>query len=105
MSEEETKRLFGDTMRTRNRAIRDLLPDLEQLRRYGLPVWETEEELAEALKISLKELRFYAIHRRAERYPHYVAFTLPKRGGGQRLIMAPKAHQRAAKGLTPACLR
>ena len=90
LTEEEAKRLFGDTMRTRNRAIRDLLPDPDQLRRYGLPPWETEEELAEALKISLKEMRFYAIHRRAERYPHYVAFTLPKRSGGQRLIMAPK---------------
>jgi retron-type reverse transcriptase len=90
LTEEEAKRLFGDTMRTRNREIRDLLPDPAQLRRYGLLPWQTEEELAEALQISLNELRFYAIHRRAERYPHYVAFTLPKRSGGQRLIMAPK---------------
>jgi hypothetical protein len=90
LTEDEAKRLFGDTMRTRNREIRDLLPDPAQLRRYGLPPWETEEELAEALQISPSELRFYAIHRRAERYPHYVAFTLPKRTGGERLIMAPK---------------
>jgi hypothetical protein len=90
LTEEEAKRLFGDTLRTSNREIRDLLPDLAQLQRYGLPTWQTEDELAEALKISRNELRFYAIHRRAERYPHYVAFTLPKRGGGERLIMAPK---------------
>ncbi len=66
LTEEEANRLFGDTMRTRNREIRDLLPDLTQLKHYGLPPWKTEEELAEALGISLNELRFYAIHRRAE---------------------------------------
>jgi RNA-directed DNA polymerase len=95
LTEEEARRLFSDTMRTRNQTIRDLLPDTAQLKRYGLPRWETEEEVAEALEISLNELRFYAIHRRAERSPHYVTFTLPKRTGGERLIMAPKQRLKA----------
>jgi hypothetical protein len=90
LSEEEADRLFGDTMRTRNRELRDLLPDPAQLKRYALPRWETEEDLARALGVSLNELRFYAIHRRAERYLQYVAFTMPKKNGGERLIMAPK---------------
>jgi hypothetical protein len=87
---EEAKRLFGETMRTRNRDLRDLLPDTAQLKRYGLPRWESEDDLAKALQISPNELRFYAIHRRAERFSQYVAFTMPKRHGGERLIMAPK---------------
>src|SRR5262249_32528350 len=90
MTEEEARRRFSETMRTRNRELRDLLPDVEQLKRYGLPVWKTEEDVAKALEVSLNELRFYAIRRRAERYPQYVAFSMPKRGGGERLIMAPK---------------
>jgi RNA-directed DNA polymerase len=90
MPEDEAKRFFSDTMRSRNRGLRDLVTDPAQLKRFVLPPWETEEQVAEALGMSLKELRFYAIHRRAERYPHYVAFTMPKRNGGERLIMAPK---------------
>src|SRR5437016_4372698 len=86
----EAERLFGGTMRTRNRNLRDLLTDEEQLKRYSLPIWRTEEELAAALGISLKELWFFAIHRERERQPHYITFSIPKRSGGKRLIMAPK---------------
>src|SRR5438445_366140 len=84
----EADRLFGGTMRTRNRNLRDLLTDEEQLKRYSLPIWRTEEELAAALGISLKELWFFAIHRERERQPHYITFSIPKRSGGKRLIMA-----------------
>lgn len=90
MSVAEAERLFGGTMRTRNRNLRDLLPDEEQLKRYNLPVWKTEEDVAKALGISLRELWFFAIHREKERQPHYVTFAIPKRSGGKRLIMAPK---------------
>jgi len=95
MSVSEAERLFGGTMRTRNRNLRDLLTDEEQLQRYGLPIWKTEEELAAALGISLKELWFFAIHRERERQPHYVTFSIPKRSGGKRLIMAPKRRLKA----------
>lgn len=95
MSNDEARRRFGDTMRTRNRELRDLLPDAQQLERYGLPNWESEAELAQALGVSLNELQFYAIHRRAERHPHYIAFTMSKRNGGERLIMAPKTRLKA----------
>jgi hypothetical protein len=90
MSVTEAERLFGGTMRTRNRNLRDLLTDEAQLKRHDLPVWKTEEDLANALGISLKELWFFAIHREKERQPHYVTFAIPKRSGGKRLIMAPK---------------
>jgi len=95
MSVAEAERIFGGTMRTRNRNLRDLLTDEEQLNRYGLPVWKTEEDVAKAVGISLKELWFFAIHRERERQPHYVTFAIPKRSGGKRLIMAPKRRLKA----------
>jgi len=95
MSVAEAERLFGGTTRTRNRNLRDLLTDEEQLNRYGLPVWKTEEDVAKAIGISLKELWFFAIHRERERQPHYITFAIPKRSGGKRLIMAPKRRLKA----------
>jgi hypothetical protein len=95
MARQEAARLFSGTMRTRNRALRDLLPDEEQLQRHGLPVWKSEDDLAAALGISLKELRFHAIHRQRDRFFNYVRFAIPKRGGGHRVIMAPKRRLKA----------
>lgn len=102
MGRDEAARLFGGTLRTRNREIRDLLPDEEQLRRYGLPLWRTEADLAAALDVSVRELRFFSIHRQKERVRHYVSFAIPKRSGGQRVILAPK---RRLKRLQRALLR
>ncbi|HYO52606.1 hypothetical protein [Archangium sp.] len=95
MGASEARRLFAGTLRTRNQHIRDLLPDEEQLQRLGLPLWRTEEDLATALGISVGQLRFFSIHREAERVPHYVTFSIPKRNGGRRLIMAPKRRLKA----------
>jgi retron-type reverse transcriptase len=95
MDKEEAARLFSGTMRTRDRTLRDLLPDEEQLKRHGLPVWKSEDELAAALGVSVKELRFYAIHRQRDRFFNYVRFAIPKRGGGHRVIMAPKRRLKA----------
>jgi hypothetical protein len=86
----DANRLFSATMRNRDPHIRDLLPDQEQLKRFGLPLWKTEQDLAELLALSVGHLRHYSIHRDAERVCHYVTFAIPKRSGGQRLIMAPK---------------
>ncbi len=91
----ETGRRFAGTLRTTDANLRALLPDEAQLRRYGLPVWRTEEDLAKALRVSLKELRYYSIHRRADRVAHYVTFTIPKASGGRRLILAPKKRLKA----------
>lgn len=95
MSRQEARRLFGGSLRTRNRNLRDLLPDEEQLRRLGLPLWRSEEELAGALGLSLKQLWFFAMHREQEQARHYVTFAIPKRGGGERFLMAPKRRLKA----------
>lgn len=95
MSSKEASRLFAGTLRTRNRRVHDLLCDEEQLAALGLPAWKTEDELARALGISVGILRAYSIHRERERVVHYVTFAIPKRSGGERLIMAPKRRLRA----------
>jgi RNA-directed DNA polymerase len=95
MSADEARRLFSATLRTKNREIRDLLVDEEQLQRYGLPLWRSEDELAEALGISVKQLRHFSIHREADPVCHYVTFAIPKRNGSPRLIMAPKRRLKA----------
>ncbi|HNV71109.1 MAG TPA: reverse transcriptase family protein, partial [Candidatus Ozemobacteraceae bacterium] len=50
----------------------------------------TEADVAEALGISVGQLRHFSIHRERERVCHYVRFAIPKRTGGERVIMAPK---------------
>ncbi len=93
----EADRLFSATLRTRDRNIRDLLADPDQLARYQLPAWETEQQLAEALGLSVGMLRHFSIHRQRETTPHYVTFAIPKRSGGQRLIHAPKRRLKAVQ--------
>lgn len=91
----QARRLFSASLRTGNRTIRDLLADEEQLKRLGLPVWKTEHDLAEALNLSLRQLWFYAAHRQREKFPHYIMFAIPKRSGGERIILAPKRRLKA----------
>jgi RNA-directed DNA polymerase len=95
MGRSEADRLFAGTLRTTNRHIRDLAPDLDQLRRYALPEWRTEEDVASALGVTVGRLRYFSIHREKERRPHYVAFAIPKRSGGERTILAPKEELKA----------
>ncbi len=95
LQRDEADRLFSDTLRTKDRNIRDLLTDDEQLVRYGLPLWRSEEDVARALEISVSQLRHYSIHRNRDTCSHYVTFAVPKRSGGQRLIHAPKRKLKA----------
>jgi RNA-directed DNA polymerase len=95
LSGPEAARLFGATMLTRNRQLRDLLPDEEQLVRLGLPVWRSEADIASALGLTPGQLRHFSIHRERERTPHYVTFAIKKRSGGERIIMAPKCRLKA----------
>ena len=75
MTAAEANRLFSATLRSKDRNIRDLLADEEQLARYGLPVWRDEKELAAALGISVGELRHYSVHREMDKVTHYVCFA------------------------------
>lgn len=92
---DEATRLFSATLRTRDRNQRDLKTDEAQLARYGLPLWRSEDDVAQALGLTVKRLRHFAIHRQRERVCHYVSFAIPKRKGGERLILAPKRELKA----------
>ncbi len=95
LTEREADRLFGPSLRTRNRDVMDLATDEAQLQRYKLPVWKTEEDVAAALSLSIGQLRHMSQHRHRETVPHYVTFAIPKRSGGERLIHAPKRRLKA----------
>lgn len=95
MTAGEAKRRFADTLRTKNREHGTLAADEAQLARYGLPLWRTEKDIAEALGISVGQLRHFSIHRERERAPHYVTYGIKKRTGGVRLIFAPKRRLKA----------
>ena len=82
-------------MRTRARALRGLTTDEAQLARYGLPLWRNEADVAEALEIDVRTLRHFSVHSARDRGSHYVTFAVPKRSGGERLIMAPKTRLKA----------
>ncbi|HJZ56951.1 MAG TPA: reverse transcriptase family protein, partial [Gemmataceae bacterium] len=62
-----------------------------------LPTLDTPQQLAEALGVSVPQLRGMAYHRDAATSLHYVRFTIPKRDGTERPIWAPKKRLKAAQ--------
>jgi hypothetical protein len=62
-----------------------------------LPALDKPEQLAEALGVTVPQLRGMAYHRDAATSLHYVRFTIPKRDGSQRPIWAPKRRLKAAQ--------
>jgi retron-type reverse transcriptase len=62
---------------------------VEELARRGLPLLATPRDVADALGLSVKRLRWLAYHAEAPSRTHYVYFEVPKRTGGTRLLAAP----------------
>jgi RNA-directed DNA polymerase len=62
-----------------------------------LPALDNPDQLAEALGVSIPQLRGMAYHRDAATSIHYVRFTIPKRDGTERPIWAPKKRLKAAQ--------
>ena len=54
-------------------------------------------QLAEALEIDIKHLRWLTYHREVATQIHYERFTIPKRSGGTRAIWAPKPMLKASQ--------
>lgn len=71
--------------------------NLTQLEVFGLPIFQNVVELAEGMKLSLKEIRFLAYHRKVARTKHYKKFTIPKKTGGVRTISAPMMRLKVAQ--------
>lgn len=71
--------------------------DLQRLARHGLPELADAAQLADAMGITVAELRFLGFHREVARTHHYHSFTLPKKTGGERLISAPMPRLKRAQ--------
>lgn len=69
--------------------LNNAINNIDTLHSKGLPVFENEVQLANAMGITLKELSFLAYSRRVSSVSHYQKFYLPKKSGGKRLISAP----------------
>lgn len=64
--------------------------EVDVLKQYGLPVFNDVLELANAMQITLADMRYLLYHRRVSKKSHYQTFTIPKKSGGVRTISAPK---------------
>ncbi len=62
-----------------------------------LPPLDSPQQLAEALGLSISQLRWLAYHREAATRVHYYRFTIPKRDGSERAIWAPHKKLKAAQ--------
>jgi retron-type reverse transcriptase len=62
-----------------------------------LPALSTPLELAQAMGLTLPELKFLCFHREVARTTHYRRFSLPKKTGGVRTISAPMPRLKRAQ--------
>ena len=67
------------------------------LQEAGLPQLSTAAEIAEAMGITLGELRFLAFDRQTSTVSHYIRFKMPKKTGGDRLISVPMPRLKQAQ--------
>ncbi len=63
--------------------------NLERLQADRLPVLNNAADIAEAMGITINQLRFLSFSRRVATVSHYVRFKIPKKTGGVRSISAP----------------
>ncbi|MEM1127598.1 MAG: reverse transcriptase family protein [Bacteroidota bacterium] len=72
-------------------------PNLDRLSLNRVPVYHTAWDLAQAMGISLSELRFLTFTRRVSRLTHYRPFLMAKKSGGTRRISAPMPRLKRAQ--------
>ncbi len=72
-------------------------PDKARLEAQGLTAYGSPEKLAEAMGLSIGQLRFLTYNRKVSKTCHYKRFSLPKKTGGERQISAPMPRMKAAQ--------
>ncbi|WP_425616209.1 reverse transcriptase family protein [Anatilimnocola sp. NA78] len=75
-----------------SRGLADCASNLPKLMQLGLPMLATPGNVAQALGISIPQLRWLAFHAETATRTHYVTFTVPKKSGGLRRLSAPHRH-------------
>jgi retron-type reverse transcriptase len=73
----------------------DRTSNVEKLANAGLPALSTPAEVAQAMGVSILQLRWLAFHTDVASRVHYVSFTVPKKSGGTRTLSAP--HRKLAR--------
>lgn len=74
------------------------LPNAEARRAANeLPPLDNPTQLAEALGLTIGQLRWLSFHREAAEFLHYTPFEIPKRSGGTRTIWAPNPKLKQAQ--------
>ncbi|MES2730441.1 MAG: reverse transcriptase domain-containing protein [Bacteroidota bacterium] len=71
--------------------------EAQRLAKFNLPVLTDAASIAQAMQISVGELRFLTFSREVSKISHYRRFYLPKKTGGQRLISAPMPRLKEAQ--------
>lgn len=77
--------------------LNELASRRERLAKWSLPDFPTHRVLAEAMEVSIGELRFLAYGRKVSKISHYRRFLMPKKRGGHRLISAPMPRLKQAQ--------
>jgi RNA-directed DNA polymerase len=86
---------FGEDLWGIGAGQRAATANIEKLQRLGLPILTSEQDLADLLGIALSRLRWFTFDKAADTTWHYVRYTVPKRSGGERVILAPKPELKA----------
>lgn len=73
------------------------LSDEAKLAELSLPVLHTPADVANALGLTSKQLRWLAFHTEVATRTHYVKFQVPKKSGGMRTLAAPHKTLKAAQ--------
>jgi hypothetical protein len=91
---------LGESIYWRDEATKDkwdVAHAEERAAENELPALDSPQQLAEALGLTIPQLRWLAFHRDAATRIHYYRFTIPKRDGGERPIWAPMARLKQAQ--------
>lgn len=75
----------------------DKQSDAGRISALELPQLPAVTTLAQAMGVSVGELKFLSFHREVSRISHYRRFYMPKKTGGQRLISAPMPRLKGAQ--------
>lgn len=71
--------------------------DEGRLQKQGMPVIQTDRELAHLLEIDYSKLRGLCYHRDVMKDDHYYRYTIAKKSGGERRIAAPKSRLKSVQ--------
>ncbi|WP_137939625.1 reverse transcriptase family protein [Chitinivorax sp. B] len=80
-----------------SQSLSDARTDPHRLAARELPVLDSPKVLADAMGITVEELRFLTFHRSVSRISHYRRFGIPKKTGGLRMISAPMPRLKRAQ--------